>query len=119
MKRIHLPLLFIAVLFSSFSYAQDFASNGSTQPVLDGTKKNERKVETGKDRKGHLESEVEPIEVLVWNLYFKGMNSNVAITSDGKQDSHVNYLIGNDASKHQINVPDFKVVNYNNVYNNI
>jgi len=67
----------------------------------------------------HTFSEVKPIDLLIWNLCFKGMNANVSIVGEGQQDSHVNYLLGNDVSKHQVNVPDYKIVNYNNVYDNI
>ncbi|HXB40707.1 MAG TPA: PKD domain-containing protein, partial [Bacteroidia bacterium] len=58
-------------------------------------------------------------EYLVWNQIFKNANKEVKISANDESDSHVNYLIGNDPSKHQTNVPDYKSVKYINVYENI
>ncbi|MBL7891261.1 MAG: PKD domain-containing protein, partial [Bacteroidia bacterium] len=58
-------------------------------------------------------------EYMVWNLYFKGANANSNITSEGQEDSRTNYLLNPDLSKKQINVPDYRMLKYNNVYNNI
>lgn len=58
-------------------------------------------------------------EYLVWNLRFKDHNPHVLLSADGKSDSHANYLIGKDASKHKINVPDYQVVQYNDIYKDI
>ncbi len=58
-------------------------------------------------------------EFLVWNLYFKGMNPGATITSEGEQNSRVNYLIGSDPAKHHTNIPDYQMLHYNNVYDNI
>lgn len=60
-----------------------------------------------------------PHERLVWNLYFKGMNPHVTFVADGPQESHVNFMIGNDASKYHLNVPEYRVLQYKNVYDNI
>ncbi|MBI2271476.1 MAG: PKD domain-containing protein [Bacteroidetes bacterium] len=58
-------------------------------------------------------------EYLVWNLHFKEANPNVNVISEGKEDSHTNYLLGNDFTKHRINVPDFRMISYENIYHNI
>jgi gliding motility-associated-like protein len=63
--------------------------------------------------------DITPMEHLVWNLYFKGMSPDVSITTEGEQESHVNYLIGNDASRFSSNVPDCRVINYTNVYDHV
>jgi len=58
-------------------------------------------------------------EYLVWNLHFKNNNPDVLVSSEGKEDSHANYLIGKDVSKHKTNVPDYRTIKYNDIYNNI
>ncbi|MBL7893022.1 MAG: SBBP repeat-containing protein, partial [Bacteroidia bacterium] len=58
-------------------------------------------------------------EYMIWNLHFKGANASVNVTSEGKEDSHTNYLLGNDFTKHRINVPDFRMISYENIYDNI
>jgi gliding motility-associated-like protein len=58
-------------------------------------------------------------DYLVWNLHFKNNNADVKVSAEGKEDSHANYLLGKDASKHKTNVPDYRVIKYNNIYNNI
>lgn len=58
-------------------------------------------------------------EYLVWNQKFSNMNPAVTVSAQGQSDSHVNYLIGNDPEKHHTNVPDYKIVKYNNAYENI
>ncbi len=58
-------------------------------------------------------------ECMVWNVRFEGANPNVLIAAAGKADSKANYFIGNDPKKHCINVPDYKIVTYKNIYNDI
>lgn len=66
-----------------------------------------------------LEHELEEYERMVWNLEFENANVNSVLKSEGKTDSKVNYLIGNDFSKHRLNVPDYKKLTYLNIYENI
>lgn len=58
-------------------------------------------------------------EYMVWNQKFLNANAEVKVTAEHRSESHVNYLIGNDASKHYTNVPDYKVVKYKDVYKDI
>lgn len=58
-------------------------------------------------------------ECLVWNLYFKNTSPGVNVTAVGEQESRTNYLIGQDPSKYRINVPDYKMITYTGLYNNI
>jgi len=58
-------------------------------------------------------------EYLVWNLYFEGMNKTASIIGFGQTESKANYFHGNDPNKWVINVPDYKLLRYKNVYNNI
>ncbi|MBI2268736.1 MAG: PKD domain-containing protein [Bacteroidetes bacterium] len=61
----------------------------------------------------------ESYEYLIWNLHFKGANPEVNITAEGKEGSRTNYLIGNDFSKHVTNVSDYRMIKYNDLYENI
>jgi hypothetical protein len=58
-------------------------------------------------------------EYMTWNMYFKGANTTAHITTEGEENSHTNYMIGNDIAKHASNVPDYKKITYNNLYRNI
>ncbi|MFL5753056.1 MAG: PKD domain-containing protein, partial [Bacteroidia bacterium] len=60
----------------------------------------------------------EAYKFLVWNMHFKNESSNVRISAEGVEDSHTNYLVG-DVSRHKINVPDYRMVHYKEVYTNI
>jgi len=57
-------------------------------------------------------------ERFVWNLNFKNANSAVEVSAEGQQESHNNYLVG-DPSRYRTNVPDYKLLRYKNLYNNI
>ncbi|MGZ4055752.1 MAG: DUF7948 domain-containing protein, partial [Bacteroidia bacterium] len=72
---------------------------------------------TPEDRKD--KSNASRQEYLVWNMHFKNANQNSVVSAEGKQESHVNYLIGNDESKFKTNVPDYTNVKYDNIYDNI
>ncbi|MBI2271471.1 MAG: PKD domain-containing protein [Bacteroidetes bacterium] len=61
----------------------------------------------------------ENTEYLVWNMWFKGMNSDLIISNEGEQNSQTNYLLGNDPSKYCTNVPDYKMIRYNDIYKQI
>jgi len=52
-------------------------------------------------------------------LSFIGANKNAKVTSESPLPGHVNYFIGNDKTKWQSNVPTYKTVIYENIYNNI
>jgi len=52
-------------------------------------------------------------------LSFIGANKKAQITSESPLPGHVNYFIGNDRSKWQSNVPTYKTVIYENIYDNI
>jgi gliding motility-associated-like protein len=58
-------------------------------------------------------------EYLVWKLNFLGANKDVLVNGLQEQESHTNYLIGNDPRKHKLNVTDYGEINYNNIYDNI
>lgn len=58
-------------------------------------------------------------ECLVWNLHFKNVSPGVDITAVGEQESRTNYLIGKDPSKYRTNVPDYKMITYTGLYNDI
>src|ERR1700758_2573084 len=60
-----------------------------------------------------------PHEYMVWNLEFKNCNPNVKLSSEEKEDSHINYLIGKDASKHITDVSAYRILKYNNIFENI
>ncbi len=75
--------------------------------------------EIGKPHKSRYDSEEEDAELLIWNLYFKGMNSDATLVAEGEQGSYFNYITGNDPSKNIINIPDYRVLTYTNVYNHI
>ena len=100
---------------ANINFMKDGLSFGLSRE--DEAQKEEKTKEAGP--KGHFADGVRPTERLVWNVYFKGMNPNVSISSEGPEDSHINYMTGNDASKYHINVPDYRVINYKNVYKNI
>ena len=58
-------------------------------------------------------------EYLVWNLYFEGANSQAAMSGKGMQSSKTNYLLGNDRTKWVIDAPDYSLIQYNSIYENI
>ena len=64
----------------------------------------------------HSKTELRKKDYLIWNLLFKNANPEAIISANGEEDSHANYLYGSDASKHHINVPDYRIVNYQNIY---
>lgn len=61
----------------------------------------------------------EDVECLVWNLNFKGANTDARITAEGKENSHISYIYNIDVDKQQLNVPDYRMISYNNIYDNI
>lgn len=61
----------------------------------------------------------ENIEFLVWNLHFKNALQNISVEASGEVNSNTNYLYGSDLSQHKTNVPDFRMIKYINVYQNI
>jgi len=71
------------------------------------------------DRTVGINTESEHYEYLVWNLYFEGAKSDVEVIAEGRQDSRTNYFLGNDPSKWVINAPDYALIKYNNIYDNI
>src|ERR1051325_5422989 len=70
------------------------------------------------ERAWHPEKKQEE-EILVWNLRFKDANQNSVITSYGKADSKANYFIGNNPKNYCTNVPDYKMLVYKNIYDNV
>jgi hypothetical protein len=62
---------------------------------------------------------VVPHEYMVWNMEFKNSNPNVQLSSEEKEESHINYLIGKEASKHITGVPAYRILKYNNIFENI
>jgi gliding motility-associated-like protein len=62
---------------------------------------------------------VVPHEYLIWNMEFKNSNPNVQLSSEEKQETNINYLTGKDISKHITNVPAYRVLKYNNIFENI
>lgn len=61
----------------------------------------------------------EKMEYLVWEMKFKNSNENSVVSAYGREDSRTNYLLGEDFSKHRVNVNDYRAVEYKNIYNNI
>ncbi len=61
----------------------------------------------------------EKMEYMVWNMNFKNSNPGSSMSASGQENSHTNYLIGEDFSKHCTNVNDYRAVEYNNIYNNV
>ncbi len=57
-----------------------------------------------------------PVECMVWNIIFEGCNKNIAVTAEGGEGSQTNYIT---YGKNAINVPDYRLVKYENIYNNI
>lgn len=99
---------------ANINFLKNGLSFGLTREVAEQEEK-----ENPSEHKSLMDIKVKPREHLIWNLFFQGINSNVSIVPEGKQESHVNYFIGNDSSKWQTNVPDYRVLNYYNAYNNI
>jgi hypothetical protein len=64
-------------------------------------------------RPGEKESEVE-IQSIVTKII--GANNDVIIQGEGVLPHHNNYYIGNDPDKWYIDVPNYKAVNYKNIY---
>ena len=58
-------------------------------------------------------------EMLVWNVKFQGANPNSVLTSRGQAESKANYFLGNDPKKYCMNVPDSRILSYENIYANI
>ncbi|MBC7865332.1 MAG: PKD domain-containing protein [Bacteroidia bacterium] len=79
---------------------------------------NRRKKRHESNKAEKSDENIEHFEYMVWNMRFKECNANAEILAEGKQDSRVNYMIG-DKSKHRSNVPDFSVLTYQNIYDNI
>lgn len=52
-------------------------------------------------------------------LSFIGANKNAKITASRPLPGHVNYFVGNDKTKWQSNVPTYKTVTYEKVFENI
>ncbi len=67
----------------------------------------------------NISKEYDDYEYLAWKLAFKGSNPDANITAEGFTESKTNYLLGNDPSKYAINVPDYRMIQYNNLYKNI
>jgi PKD repeat protein len=66
-----------------------------------------------------VQAGTEEKECMVWNLKFKGANANPIIIAEGKEDSRTNYLLNADIDKQQLNVPDYRMIRYNELFNNI
>lgn len=60
-----------------------------------------------------------PHEYLVWNMEFKTPNPDAQIFSEDMQETHINYLIGKDASKHFTDIPAYQSLRYSNIFKNI
>lgn len=107
------------IIYQGFSPGWNATVNFLKDGVSFGLKRESKteKKETNAHRNSRFN--ITPMEHLVWNLSFKGMNPNASISSEGEQESNINYLIGNDASRHKLNIPDYRIINYHNVYDNI
>lgn len=71
------------------------------------------------ERKFNNQLKTPEYEYLVWNVRFEGAQAHTLITAEGKTGSNANYFIGNDPAKHAVNVPDYKILTYKNIYKNI
>jgi len=135
-KLDNLPLLFRQnmgqwedpILFSGSGaganvyFMKNELSFGFIRPVKE--KENEAESETIREAREIHERAFNPgkrkeMEFLVWNVRFEGANPNTVVSSRGKADSRANYFIGNDPRKHCINVPDYKIITYQNIYDKI
>ncbi len=105
---------------SSVYFLKDKLSFGFSREVEDGDE-DEHESTSGKSSsdQNSQHHEMEEYERMVWNLEFENANVNSILKSEGKTESKVNYLIGNDFSKHRLNVPDYKKLTYVNIYENI
>jgi hypothetical protein len=63
--------------------------------------------------------EEEVYERMIWNLNFKGMNSQTEIVAEGEVAGVTNYLLGNDSTKWAKNTPESKVIKYKGIYDHI
>lgn len=97
----------------------NFLKNGLSFGLSREVEAPEEKKTDPSEHKSLMDVKVKPREHLIWNLYFRGMNSGASVTSDGQQESHASYFIGNDPSKYQVNVPDYRALTYHNVYDNV
>ncbi len=56
-------------------------------------------------------------QTLIWFMSFEGMQKDAEVVASGEQDSRTNFIMGNDASKYAINVPEYAMLEYRGVYN--
>lgn len=62
---------------------------------------------------------LDKMELLVWNTVFEGADFSNGILSQGEQISNTNYLKGNEPEKWVIHVPDYSMITYDDIYNDI
>ncbi len=61
-------------------------------------------------------NEEDKLEYMVWNMNFKNSNPNCVVNSFGEKESHTNYLYSSSPDKNQLNVPDYRMIEYKNLY---
>jgi gliding motility-associated-like protein len=70
------------------------------------------------DEKEHVESP-KILSKHIYNMNFKGANSNNEIIASKKNKHYKNYYLGNDKSKWASNVNSYQNISYQNIYNGI
>ncbi len=75
-----------------------------------------REVEEDPAAKHKEDEKPEEYEGLVWNMVFDNANPAAIVKEEKSGSSRVNYLIGNDPSKHAIHVPQCGLLTYENIY---
>jgi len=104
---------------ANINFLENGLSFGLVRESEEGEKEEEKEREEEQQKGIHphrYAHDNEPKERLVWNLCFKNMDPGATVVAEGKQDSHTNYLLGNDPAKHQVNVPDYRIIRYQNIY---
>lgn len=74
------------------------------------------KINSLKSVENSSRTKIPDFEYLVWNLRFIGANENVTVDAFGKESSNVNYLLGKNPENHHRNVPDYRMLIYQNLY---
>ncbi len=79
----------------------------------------EEDIEREPRRKRPENRDDEKVETLAIKQVFNGANKNSEITSEAQMPGVVNYLLGNDPTKWQKNVPTYERIRYNQLYEGI